>query len=153
MGTSSSSRTQAHYRILMVDDNSLGLDARKSVLEEHGYEVVSVTCPDEALERLSKRHFDLLITDYRMPAMTGVDLIRRARENQNAVAAILLSGFVEPLGLDQKNTGADAVIQKNANELSHLLRAVRSLLRPAARRRPPKSDHATEPPKPRKKKA
>jgi CheY-like chemotaxis protein len=125
--------------------------ARKTVLEDLGYEVVSVACPDEALAKLVARRFDLLITDYKMPSMTGVDLIRKVREQNFTAPTILLSGFVEALGLDQNNTGADAVIQKNANEIPHLLRAVKSVLRNASSRRPVKSE--APPTKPRRKKA
>ncbi|MEZ5351498.1 MAG: response regulator [Bryobacteraceae bacterium] len=151
MGIPSSSRSQVNARILMVDDNSMGLMARKTVLEDHGYEVVSVRCPDEALEKLrSRQHFDLLITDFRMPAMTGVELITAVREHGSTMPAILLSGFAETLGLGQKNTGADVVIQKNANEIPQLLRAVRSVLRGAIRR-PAKSEGPA--PRTRRKKA
>ncbi|MEZ5398267.1 MAG: response regulator [Bryobacteraceae bacterium] len=112
-----------------MDDNVLGLMARRSVLEENSYEVTSIGCPHEALTRLGVDSFDLLITDYRMEAMSGVELIGKVRGAGHELPAILLSGFAETLGLDRQNTGADAVIQKNANEIPHLLRTVRALLR------------------------
>ena len=42
---------------------------------------------------------------------------------------MLVSGFVDTLGLNEASTGADAVIQKSANEVTHLVRAVNRLLR------------------------
>jgi hypothetical protein len=49
---------------------------------------------------------------------------------------VLLSGFVDALGLNEQTTGAEAVIQKSANEVPHLVRAVARLLKkkPAARK-------------------
>jgi hypothetical protein len=48
---------------------------------------------------------------------------------------VLVSGYVDTLGLNEVSTGADVVIQKSANEVSHLVRSVNRLLR---RKSPPK---------------
>lgn len=124
------------FRILLVDDNQLGLIARKTVLEEAGYRVTTASSPQEALKEFGDGAFDLLITDYKMPRMNGRELIERVRKQAPAIPVILLSGFVEPLGLDEKSTGADAVIQKSANEVSYLLRAVKRLLSRKPARKP-----------------
>jgi hypothetical protein len=62
------------------------------------------------------------------------------------VPVILISEFVDALGLNEENTGADAVIQKSANEVSHLIRAVGRLLR----RKPAKKPAQSEGPPPTK---
>jgi CheY-like chemotaxis protein len=115
-------------RVLLVDDNCHGLVARKSVLEEMGLLVSTAVSGEEALGLVSSADYDLLITDYRMAAMDGVELIRRARAAKPALKAILLSGFVEPLGLTEQSTGADEVIAKSAGEVAHLVRSVNRLL-------------------------
>jgi CheY-like chemotaxis protein len=125
---SSSNSHLAH--ILLVDDNKLGLAARKAVLEELGYQIATAGSAADGLKRFAETGFDLIITDYKMPRMNGVQLIERIRIQNPAIPIILLSGFADALGLDQKNTGADAVIQKSANEVAHMVRAVRKLLRP-----------------------
>jgi CheY-like chemotaxis protein len=116
-------------QILLVDDNRNGLLARKSILEEHGFAVTSFSLPEEAIECFLGADFDLVITDYRMPNLNGVDVIRVIREAKPATPVILISGMVDALGLDESNTGADAVIPKSSTEISHLLRAVQRLLR------------------------
>jgi hypothetical protein len=63
-------------QILLVDDNHQGLIARKSVLHELGYSVVTATGGEEALELLGRQSFDVIVTDYKMPRMDGV--VRRA---------------------------------------------------------------------------
>ncbi len=120
----------------MVDDNCHGLSARKCILEELGYEVVVSTDPVQALGEFSKAVFDLIITDYKMPAMDGLELIRKVREANAEVPVILISGFVEALGLTEENTGSNAVVQKSANEVQHLVRAVTRLLRKKTPRKP-----------------
>jgi CheY-like chemotaxis protein len=131
-------------RVLLVDDNRGGLKARCMVLDELGYQTVSTTCPREALELYiaassSKTPFDLVVTDYRMPDMNGVELIEHLREHSPAIPVVLISGFVEPLGLTEKTTGANVVIMKSSNEVQHLVRAVQRLTGAKPSRKPPVS--------------
>ncbi|MFN0165163.1 MAG: response regulator [Bryobacteraceae bacterium] len=123
--------------ILLVDDNRHGSIARKMVLQEHGYRVVLSDSGDDALKALSNDRFDLVVTDFRMPRMNGGELIRRIREQSLTLPIILLSGYVDSIGLDEKQTGANVVLSKGANEVTHLLRAVSRLLNQGSRRKPP----------------
>lgn len=123
-------------RILLVDDNHRGLSARKVVLEELGYHVTAVCCSLEALNAFDPSAFELVVTDYRMPHLNGIELIQRIRMKTPEMPIVLISGVAETLGLNQQNTGADIVIQKNAHEVTTLTRAVVRLL---ARRTPKKN--------------
>jgi CheY-like chemotaxis protein len=123
-------------RILLVDDNSLGLAARRSVLEELGHEVLTAGTAADALELCGKHNFDIVVTDYKMPKMNGIELIVRLRKQHPATAVILISGFTDTLGLDEAGTGADIVLQKSNNEVPQLIRAVNRLLR--KQQQPPK---------------
>jgi CheY-like chemotaxis protein len=77
-------------RILLVDDNSLGLAARRSVLEELGHKVQTSGTPAEALDLCGKQRFDVVVTDYKMPKMDGVEFIGRLRK-LHPTAVILIS--------------------------------------------------------------
>ena len=121
-------------KILIVDDNDLGLVARKSVLAELGHEIVTTCLPHVALEMCSVQKFDLIVTDFKMPRMNGIEFIRHLRLVDKAVPVILLSGFTNTLGLSEENTGANAVIQKSATEVAHLIRSVNQLLAKPARK-------------------
>jgi CheY-like chemotaxis protein len=131
-----SSSPQLAGRILLVDDNLNGLKARRTVLQELGLSITVASSGAEALELFDGQDYDALITDYKMPKMDGIELIRRVREKSPAMRIILLSGYVEALGLSEQTTGADAVIQKSANEVAHLTRAVTRLLRRNSPRKP-----------------
>ena len=127
-------------RVLLVDDNVNGLGARKCVLEELGHRIWAVASGADAIETFAHHKFDLLVTDYRMPRMDGVELIAHLKKQAPDLPAILISGFVDALGLSESNTGADVVIQKSANEVSHLVRSLNRLLR----RKPSRKGAASE---------
>ena len=115
-------------RILLVDDNQHGIAARRSVLQELGYQVIPANSANEALSHAEQEKFDLVITDYKMPKMDGLALIYELRQRGFQKPIILLTGFADTLGLRESNTGADAVIQKSANEIAHLVRSTKRLL-------------------------
>ena len=125
-----------HTRILLVDDNPHGLAARKTVLEELGHHTVLASSGVEALELLATQKFALVVTDYKMPRMDGLELISRLRKQWPNMPVILISGFVDALGLSEQNTSADVVIQKSSNEVAHLVRAVTRLLTRKPARKP-----------------
>lgn len=123
-----SSSTTIVGRILLLDDNSMGQSARRSVLEELGHKVTTLATPQEALELCGKQRFDVVVTDYKMPKMNGVEFIARLRKQHPVIGVILISGFTDTLGLNEANTGADVVLQKSSHEVSHLIRSVTRLL-------------------------
>lgn len=114
--------------ILLVDDCQDGLLVRRALLEELGYSVQIAISGEEGLRLFQNSAFDLVVTDYRMPRMDGLELIERIRQLDPHARVIMLSGFVEPLGLTEQNTAADAVIAKTANEPAYLVRSVRRLV-------------------------
>jgi CheY-like chemotaxis protein len=130
MRSAPSYRAEAPAVILLVDDNRDGVLARRSVLEELGYKVVPACCGSDALQLLEQQNFDLVITDYKMSPVDGMQLIAQLRERNFRNPIILLTGFADSLGLSPKTTGADVVLQKSANEIANLLRHTKRLLSP-----------------------
>jgi CheY-like chemotaxis protein len=116
---------------------------RRLLLEELGLEVETAPNGEEGLQRFECGRYDVVVTDYRMPRMDGIEMIRRIRAQDAAARIILLSGFVEPLGLNETNTGADAVIAKTSSEPAMLARSVKRLLNRTPTRKPPASVRAT----------
>ena len=122
--------------ILLVDDNRDGLLVRRCLLEEIGCRVQIALNGEEGLKLFQAGKFDVVVTDYRMPRMNGGELIQRIRALEPNARIILLSGFVEPLGLTEQNTGADAVLLKSANEPAQLMRTVKRLVNRTLRKPP-----------------
>ncbi len=135
-----SSPPPAPARILLVDDNRSGLAARKAILAELGYTVDCAEDGASGLKLFDRHSHDLVVTDFRMPDMDGSSFISELRKRKPGALIVLLSGFVEALGLNEHNTGADSVIMKNSREVQHLTSAVNRLLRNS--RKPPASESA-----------
>ena len=114
--------------ILLVDDNANGLAARRAVLDELGHNIVTASSGAQALEKFAAQQIDLVVTDYKMPRMDGLEFIARLRKLAPALPLVLISGFADTLGLNEASTGADVVIQKSNNEVAHLVRAIGRLL-------------------------
>ena len=136
MKISNASPSAPAFRILLIDDNHNGLCARKMLLEEIGYDVSTAASAEDGLSQFSQAKFDMVITDYKMPRMNGVEVIAQVRAIQPAIPIILISGMVDALGLNEKNTGADVVIAKSATEVTHMTRAVNRLLKRAIPKKP-----------------
>ena len=138
MVTRTKTSTQPTAHVLLVDDNRSGMMARRSVLEELGYTTEGATDPRKALDMFRKAHYDLVVTDFKMPELNGMELIGKLRAEKPGIPVILISGFVDSLGLTEKNTGANSVIMKSANEVQHLVRSAARLLK--SPRKPARSE-------------
>jgi DNA-binding NtrC family response regulator len=78
--------------LLFVDDEPSIVTALRVVFRS-GYQVTVTTDPQEAIEFLKTRHFDVVVSDQRMPQMTGVELLRHAFELSPTTVRILLTGY------------------------------------------------------------
>lgn len=80
--------------VLVVEDEAMVGEVVQAMLQMGGFDSVHVKGPLEALEMLktSNRHFDLLLTDFRMPKMSGIELIQHAQTLYPAMKTILYSG-------------------------------------------------------------
>ena len=80
-------------RILIVDDEPDMLESCSRILSRQGYACVTAGDGRTALAVLEREHPDLLLTDFRMPEMDGMALLRRAHELDPALPVIMLTGF------------------------------------------------------------
>ena len=81
--------------ILLLDDDVEVLNALGRFLRKRGYAVTATAWPADAAELIGKTgyHFDVVITDLRMPAISGFTLMRALRESHPEIAVIMLSAF------------------------------------------------------------
>ncbi|TNM63731.1 response regulator [Aliirhizobium smilacinae] len=127
--TMASDVADAPKRILLVDDDVLIAMSSADMLMDLGHEVVEVHSGAEALECLGDGSgFDLMITDYSMPGMTGGDLAKAARVIAPKLPILIASGYAElPTGidLDVARLGKPYTQDQLAQELSKLTAAQR----------------------------
>jgi CheY-like chemotaxis protein len=131
-------------RVLLVDDNRHGLTARKLILAEQGFHVEVASSGEEAWEMFCRKPFDVVVTDYRMTGMNGVELIALIRGSDSPARTILLSAFAECLGMTERSTGADQILSKSGHEGQDLLRVIRKLTANPPRRRGPGSQTGSQ---------
>ena len=100
-------------RILVVDDEGSLLMTLAANLELEGFEVVEAEDGARALEILQRERFDLVLTDIRMPGMSGVELFRRVRRLHPEMPVVLMTAFaLEGLVEQAIGEGAFAVLPK-----------------------------------------
>jgi two-component system response regulator YesN len=122
------------YNVLLVDDEPWVIESykRKVDWEQHGF-TVSAHAPDgfKALDIIRASPPDLIISDIRMPGMTGMELIKRVKMIKNDIEIIMMSGYAEFTYVQQAiNEGAVGYCLKPLNpaELIGLLKRTRETL-------------------------
>jgi len=102
-------------RVLLVDDDPDIRDVVGAMLEAVGLVVEPVTSAETALDRVRESHFDLLVLDWSLPGMTGLDLCRkiRAEESLNAIPVLFLTAHSSSKDIvDAFASGADDYVAK-----------------------------------------
>ena len=83
-------------KILVVDDNELLCRMACDILHNEGYHTVAVSSAAEALEAIEREDFDLMVTDFVMPGMNGLELARAIRNKDPRFPVIVMSAY-EPV--------------------------------------------------------
>jgi CheY-like chemotaxis protein len=97
-----STATSAPKRILLVDDDVLIAMSSADMLTDLGHEVIEVYSGKEALTLLDGGEaFDVVITDYSMPGMTGAELIKAVKARLPSMHIVMASGYADlPPGVE-----------------------------------------------------
>ncbi len=98
--------------ILLVDDEPAVLDMLKACCEEEGYKTIAASDGKEAVRAFFQSPTDLVITDIRMPGMSGVELISRIREMSNVPIIVLSALGRESEKVEGLRAGADDYMVK-----------------------------------------
>ncbi|HLR67261.1 response regulator [Virgibacillus alimentarius] len=83
--------------ILIVDDQPGIRLLLTDVFENEGYKVHTAETGKETLDTLAKKHFDLVILDYRLPIINGIEVLNRMEQDNMQVPVMLMSGLVEEM--------------------------------------------------------
>jgi len=116
--------------ILVVDDEPTIRLLVTSVLRDEGYGVTAAATGEEALQLAARRHFHLVVTDLKMPGISGVELLERLKRDDPETAVILLTAFgtVEGAVEAMKKGACDYLLKPLANP-DELRLAVRRALK------------------------
>jgi two-component system KDP operon response regulator KdpE len=119
---------EAKGNILVVDDESQITRVLKTTLSSHGYGVRTASDGDEAVQLMKDWAPDLVITDLRMPNMSGLDLCRHVRARSRVPIIVLSVKGEERTKVEALDAGADDYVTKPFG-VNELLARVRAALR------------------------
>lgn len=89
--------------ILLVDDDDEVREVLAETLEEFGYRVIRAGSGEEALRCLERNDMpDMIITDVRMPGMSGLELAKRVRARGDCMKLLLISGYFLPQPISER---------------------------------------------------
>src|ERR1041384_7061615 len=100
-------------RILIADDQEMMRDSLAATLAREGHEVVAANDGPLAVSKLSSAKFDLLISDLKMPKMTGLELLAEAKKLRPEMPVVLMTAFATvQTAVEAMKMGAYDYIQK-----------------------------------------
>jgi response regulator RpfG family c-di-GMP phosphodiesterase len=115
------SATDVSAKVLVVDDEPAITIALAKKLRRDGYDCLTAGSGEEALRRLASDDLDVVITDVRMPGMSGIDLLKEVKRRDPAVQVILMTAYTDiGFAVDALRHKADDYLLKpfNLGELS-----------------------------------
>jgi two-component system, chemotaxis family, chemotaxis protein CheY len=117
--------------IVIVDDFKANTVILKNTMQRLGYEVLDANDPSMALHFFDGRHIDLLITDFKMPGMSGAELTKKIKSNsryENMPVLILSSETAEESKTEARNAGAYGWLSKPFN-IDRYIKIVNSVIK------------------------
>ncbi|MCL4492737.1 MAG: sigma-54 dependent transcriptional regulator [Nitrospirae bacterium] len=116
-----------NFKILVAEDEDITLKHLVYSLQKEGYTVSGARNGREALESVEKDHFDVLVTDVKMPEMNGIELLEKVKERNPEVEVLVVTGFGSiGSAVDAMRKGAFDYITKPF-DLDELILRVRSI--------------------------
>jgi DNA-binding response OmpR family regulator len=101
------------YQILLVDDDPNILTVIGYVLEDKGYQVTTASSGEVAIEALSIKDFDLVITDLNMHETDGIAVLKKAKKVNSDCGVMILTGSLDPsLAIEALRLDADDYMSK-----------------------------------------
>ena len=117
-------------RIILIDDDETLCEGVAFILRDEGYSVMNTSDPIEGMELIGKNVFDIALIDYKMPRLTGTEILKEIKEKNPATKVFIVSGkpFIENV-LKEENVShlVEGVITKPFKE-DTLLNALKEAL-------------------------
>jgi len=113
-------------RILVVDDELSMRDFLQILFTKEGYAVETAESGNEAVKKLSGSAFDLVITDLKMPGMSGIEVLRTAKAKNPDTAVIMITAYASPESVTEAlDLGATDYVNKpfRVEDLQHVVKA------------------------------
>lgn len=105
--------------ILIIDDDTSVLETTAVLLREHGYSVISCENAKDAMAKLRENKVDVVLTDIRMPEVSGIELLEEVRSINMDIPVILMTAYAElDIAISAMGKGAfDFIVKPYKSEL------------------------------------
>jgi CheY-like chemotaxis protein len=114
--------------VLIVDDEPRIISSLLRALRREGYELLSAERPEDALRLVEERAIDCVLSDYKMPAITGLELLEQIAKRRPHAARLLITGWNTEVDRGElERLGVHAVLPKPWDD-SELKRALRKAM-------------------------
>ena len=125
----------SQFNLLVIDDNVNTLQVINRNLTHEGYKVIASSNAQEVSTVLERNDIDLVITDFKMPKTSGLDIVKHVRENYNEIGIIMITGYPSIEGaVEAVKEGAEEYLVKPFTDIE-LTACVKRVLEKVVRRR------------------
>ncbi|MBT8365322.1 MAG: response regulator [Deltaproteobacteria bacterium] len=102
-----------NMKILLVDDDEWIRDSLSLFFEVEGCNLLTLETAEEGIEAVKQQAYDLVISDYKLPGMDGIEFLRRVKEKQPNVFEILITAYANyKIVKEAKKIGVQEFIPK-----------------------------------------
>lgn len=116
-------------RILVLDDEPIVGERLKASLERAGFAVDAYVSSSEAIRRLGKEHYDILITDLKMSGPDGLEVLKQARQLCSKIKSVVITGFATSEIAEEAMQSGAVVFLAKPFKLSYLKSVLTELSR------------------------
>jgi CheY-like chemotaxis protein len=100
-------------KMLLIDDDEWIRDSLSLFFEGEGCHLVAVETAEEGIEELRKQGYDIILVDYRLPGMDGLEFLKRIKESQPDALTILITAYgSKDVFLRARNIGVTDFVDK-----------------------------------------
>ena len=121
-------RSMTKHKILVVDDQPGIRLLLTEIFTHKGYEVNTAKTGREALDKINARSFDLVILDYKLPILDGLEVIKQLEQQDCTIPLILMSGLTEHLSKQRKESRLIKKIVSKPFDVQKMSTLVQSML-------------------------
>jgi CheY-like chemotaxis protein len=106
-------RALSHLKTLLIDDDEFVRDSIRLMFESRNCCIEVVETAEEALEILDSQHYDVVITDYKLPGIDGLELCRRLKATRPRLLTVLITAYGSPsLATEAGRLGIQELVEK-----------------------------------------
>ncbi len=115
-------------KILIVDDDKDMCNIISTILKQEGYKIFKTYDGKQAIKEISVKNYNLVILDYRLPNMDGIEVLQKIRNMGMPINVIMISAYGnDSIKLKAKELGVDQFLDKPFN-LSKLFKVVKNTI-------------------------